>query len=624
MRLAVFLLVVLLVGIVGFAVATFPRQLEAFKQVAMINNTMPEPEEWPIFYPVPLPPPNLPCVECPEDAPTVPGATPGQVPAGQPVPVGGSTPSKPSTPGTPSSTPTTAAPPAALAASPAKMAASPVAAKPVPVVEPTVPGNPHCVSPKYVVCEVHPAPKVSANAFRLSAVDNVAAKSAIAKWDGFSQGEATKQPMYHVDEGTPMVSYVKYTWQQNMAYDGAAATLDIGKNKGASLVFIGRFVDDFDAFDTYKLLAVGEKYTLTIGDIKYYIIKGKWMFVIKTFAVEDQGVAVRTFINDVDDTEETWVGQRQLEELRMEDADAKDVQLMVGNIGANVDVVYAGVYDRALTAYERKGLIKPSITDILAIPGPTYTPRIIVEYNIEKITPELAKDPRKQFIDSAAGSSSPAPLSYNETTSPAFEVASAPKFLALTKNQRFYSPNPVRLDLSSGYTVELLFSGADFAKENNAVIFTYSTQENAAISGERDIPDIIAQITTVDKSSVRGNLFSVQYAGNLRSFECEEILNENTWYHVVFTSESTMIVNGVKVLPKGKAVANIPTYEGHQRYISIGDRNTVTALQISSDTGRTMVGKYALVRIYDGALTTDAILASYEKWKMASNPYLLP
>lgn len=611
--LALILVVVLLVASIASSVR---NTVEPFKQVAMINNTMPEPEEWPIFYPVPLPPPVMPCMECPEEDPVEP--SPPFHPT-HPNPT--NTPTKqPSQPSLPSPPPTAQPLPVAASPSPANsQSRSPVAKRPVPQFEADTPGNPHCISPQYVVCEVHPAPRASVNAFKLGALEPVQSDTKLSKWEGFSQDDATLQPSYFTEDGGFKMSFVRHTWMQSMPFTAENVKLSIGKNKGVSLVFLARFTDDFDAYDTYKLLVVGDKYTLTIADIKYYVVRGRWMFIIKTFAEEDMGVVIRTFVNDMDETEEITVAQRQLGDMTIEDMETNNIHLMIGNIGVVVDVVYAGVYDRALTAYERKGLIRLSVDEIINLPGPVPVPKALVNYDVEGMTMAAIGQNNKLFIDSSDNGNH---LLYNQQTTPAFQIQAPPKYLSLTKNQRFYSQNPVSMDLDFGYSVELLFSCIEFGQENNLVVFTYSSQ-NKASSGERDIPDIIAQITTVDNNTIRGNLFSVFYAANLRSFECQEVVEANKWYHIVFTSDSTMFVNGVKVVPRGKAVANMPTLEGHKRYISIGDMNSANSLTISNDTGRTLVGKYALARIYNGPLTSEAVMTRYNAVKGTTNPYLL-
>jgi hypothetical protein len=607
-------------------ISTTTNNREHFKQVAMINNTQPEPEEWPIFYPVPLPPPMVPTMDCccdedeqvappaplpsqptpnvPKPSPTI----PSQVPTGTPT-----TPPSKETP-----TPTIdAKPPTARSPAPAAPPKEPLV--PVITTTPTTPGNPYCISPQYVICEVHPAPKISINAYKLGSVDKATKLQPVQKWEAFEQPDILLQPQYDVEENGFAVSYVKFKNRQSIAFTPTNVSLDVGKNKGISFVYLARLNEGFDPFGSYKLMAVTDKYTLTVDDVKYYVLKDKWSLIIKVYKEEDTtgGTTVSTYINEMDDLEEIHIEQLQTSDKKLEDIVAlapKDVQVMTGAIDSEIDVVYVGVYDRPLTAYERKTLIRTSCEEIInKLSKELPVPKAILDYNIETIIENNITN--KIFTDT---SDSALHLMYNESTTPNFVLA-PPKYLALTKNQRFYSQNSVSLDLSAGYSVELLFCGTEFAFENDAVIFAYTIRKTDIL-----YPDIIAKVSTVDSSTTRGNKFSVTYANSFKRFECQELIEKDMWYHIVFTSESTIYFNGQKVVPKGRAVANIPTMEGQDRYVSIGDNTSATAMVVTNDVGHTMVGRYALIRVYNAPINSDTITLSYNTVKGTMNPYKLP
>jgi hypothetical protein len=588
-------------------------------QVSMINNATQAQEEMPIFFPYPVTPKKNKendAKKPPKSAPeTTQSPPPTPSPPMQPPPSADPEQRAPSAPG-PSRSPG----PAAVDAEQDRQAAmddgddaARIARNANKVT------NPYCITPQFVVCEVAPQPVIAINAFRYDG----APESKVESLGPFNQPNQSMQPTFSEEGKTKFFVFDDAVNLNNTKKD-IDVPINSGRNGGCSIVSVIR-CSDLENSD-FVMTTIDKMYTMKVDDFRYYITRNTWCLLMVVYKEKDKGTSYSTFLDDVANGEELRVSQTQDSLL-----DTNINKMIVGDPmkqgnQSRVDIAYLAVYDRALTPYERQ-LIRASCKDILISPAARTTdPKVVADYDVTEITDErlsASKDMRRTLKDSSA---SKFDLLYNVYGKDAvFNTKSMTKYVELSKNDKFFSPTSNFIDMTDGYTMELFFYIRQFSTETDSVVMCYS-----ALQANVRTPQIIMGITSSTfgtNTQVEGNRFTVIYAADMQRFQSQTILSINKWYHVVFTSESKMYINGEKVDTYGRALVTLPLVANQARYITVGDYMNADGSRVSTDAGRTMNGFFGLGRIYNYPLNPTAVRERYTVVKNSNgggNVYGLP
>lgn len=592
-------------------------------QVSMINNATQGQDEVPIFFPYPVtpkkkkkekeekPPDPEPDVPDPIANPPTPESPELTPPPSPTPPVEESVPEPaPPDPVTPAEIEVgPSAKPPAIAESDAVRSAR-IANKV---------SNPYCIKPQFVVCEVAPQPIISINAFRYDGT----LESKVGTIGPFSQPIATLQPTFSEDGINRFFMFDAAAALNNTAKDADVA-MNSGRNGGCSIVAVIR-CSDMENPD-FVLTRIEKKYEMKLEDFKYYITRNTWCLLMVVYKEKDRGTSYSTFLDDVANGEELRVSQTQdslldtnVNKMIVADPVKKDSV-------SRVDIAYLGVYDRALTQYERE-LIRASCNDILISPSARKVdPKVMADYDLTEITEERLdanKDMRRSLVDASPSGFN---LIYNVYGKDAiFNSKSKTKYVELSKNDKFFSQTSNYIDMIDGYTVELFFCIRQYSIETDSIVMCYS-----ALQANVRIPQMIMGVTSSTfgtNTQIEGNRFTVIYAADMPRFQSQTVLSVNKWYHVVFTSESKMFINGQRVETYGRALVTLPLVVNQARYITVGDYMNADGSRVSTDAGKSMNGFFGLGRIYNYPLTPAAAQERYTVVKNSNgggNVYGLP
>jgi hypothetical protein len=595
-------------------------------QVSMINNATQAPDEVPIFFPYPVTPKQAKKTDAtPAEPQVVPPTTPTPTAEKKPPalsPIANIKPTKvvASPPG-PSRTPDSSegdvvGPPgsSSLEASASKNMRTAFKA-----------ANPYCISPQFVVCEVAPQPAITINAFKYDG----AVESRVESIGPFGQSSPNLQAKY-IEEGKTRFFSFREMATLKITDKDADVGIPTGRNGGCTLVSVVRCTDVENSDYVIASLKFGDsdqqRYIQTLEDFKYYITRNTWCLLMCIYKEKDKGTSFSTFLDNMANGEELRVSQTQDTLL---DTNIKTMVLAdpvkEGNT-TGVDIAYVGVYDRALTPYERQ-LIRASCEDILKSPSArTIEPKVVVDYDVTEITDAQLSandDMRKSLNDKSA---SKFDLIYNVHGKDAlYNTKTTSKSVELSKSDKFFSPTSNFIDMADGYTFELFFCVRQFSSEADSVVMCYSALEMNVRT-----PQIIAGVTSSTygtNTQIEGHRFSVVYAADLPRFQSKQTLDENKWYHIAFTSESKMFINGEQVETYGRAVVALPLIANQARYITIGDYKNADGARVSTDAGKTINGYFGLSRIYNYPLNHAAIRERYTIVKNSNggaNVYGLP
>ena len=589
-------------------------------QVSMINNATAAPyheamPEIPVYMPFPVMPKDE---EKNEGTPaTDPPPSPSDMPPGKP-PEPAAPPAMPPAAAPQAPAPGPGAPPAASPPGmpPSKSTPNPNAdgiSGPGPLdIEVALNANPHCINPQYVVCEVAPAPVFSINGFKFDGTPG----TKISQLGPLVQRDTEMQPSYKEDA---RVRYFAFDGAKTLVNDAKETiNLPISQNGGCSIVALVRCTDvdnpDYTIASLNYVGTQGKTYSMAIEDFKHYAARNTWGLWMSIYAEKDKGTSYATFLDAVDRGEELRIQQTQ---ESIEDADIRSMGIanpVKEDNSTGVDIAYVGFYDRALTPYERL-LIRASCEQIIAAPPPrAIEPRVVADYDLTTITDaylNTSPDLRRMVKDMSPSKFN---LVYNvDGRDAVFQTRVAARCVEMTKNEKFYAASSSYVDLTSGYTFELLFMVRQFSQESDSVIMCYATLENNLRA-----PQIIIAITPSKAgmaNQVEGHRLSVFYQSDMLRFETNETLKENKWYHAIITSESEMFINGEKAKTTGRAVATLQLVASQSRYITIGDYKNADGQRVSADAGNTMNGFYALARIYNYPLSASAAREAYRKAK---------
>lgn len=284
---------------------------------------------------------------------------------------------------------------------------------------------------------------------------------------------------------------------------------------------------------------------------------------------------------------------------------------------AGIDIAYMGIYDRALNLSERR-LIARSVQAIIdGQVTPSIKPAAVVDFDITQISAEILDadpDSRRMVKDLSPNKFH---LMYNvegQSVSAQYRLANTQtKCLELTKNEKFFTPTPVNLDTSNGYTIELLFCIREFSSENDSAIFCYATQD-----ANVRVPQLIVSVSSNRSSSSDningdGNRLSVFFTHDIPRFECLINLRTNKWYHAVITSDSKIYLNGSQVPTTGRAVTWLPDVIDRGRYLTLGDHNVADSYRVTTDTGISINGFIAVSRFYTAPINDELVKELHRK-----------
>ena len=626
---AVVTIVVLLIGfrVVVRRWGSADTQIEHFffnSQVSMINNATQPPDEVPIFFPYPVMPPK-------EEKDKK--KRPRQVdetkhimspPAILPVAVQGKPPVAAKPPQMP--TPSRAAPPDAAEIALADSPSASLTNANNPSRNPRnafKAANPYCIAPQHVICEVAPQPLISINAFKYDGKPD----SSVASLGPFVQQDLRKQPKFVEEGNVRFFSFSESASMVNSTKDNAE--IPTGRNGGCSIVTVMRCTDVENADFVIASLTFGklpnQKFITRIEDFKYHITRNTWCLLMCVYREKDDGTSFSTFLDNVGNGEEIRVSQTQ--EALM-DTDMKSMVIADPSKDGNttgVDIAYIGIYDRALSPYERQ-LIKASCEPILKSPSARATdPKVVADYDLTELneaTLSANKDMKRSMQDKSASKFN---LLYNMGRDAVFNTRLSAKSVEMTKSEKFFSPTSCFIDMTDGYTIELFFCVRQFSSEADSVVFCYSALEMNVRT-----PQIVAGVTSSSfgtSTEIEGHRFSVFYAADIPRFQSKGTLQINQWYHIVFTSESKMFINGEQVETFGRAVVALPVAANQPRYLTIGDYKNADGARVTTDAGNTMNGYIGVVRVYNYPLVHASVKERYMAVKSSGggdNVYGLP
>ena len=525
---------------------------------------------------------------------------------------------------------------------------------------------PYCVSPRFVVCEIEsPKPPIlSINAFSidkhvLNTKIQVAARGvASGKVALIGQPNIARRPLFREHKfglkSNVLVRSFSFQREHSLQVlndtDMKMRKLNAKTNGGCTFVALVRIGDLFDT-DIFIASIPGTMFEISTREpLRYLVNASKFVMLMKVFREEkivdgpDVGVTIEMYINNVEDGEEVYVTQTQ---QSLVDTTLGSLKLM--HVGGNehttgsvmppstevphvehfeqapmpMDLSYFGIYDRALNLAERR-LIATSVKNIMdAQVNPNIKPKIALEYDIRLLTDELldaTPDMRRMLKDSSGNRHN---LLYNiegDSVSAQFRLTNTQtKCVELAKNEKFFSASPVYLETSAGYSMEFLFCAREFSRENDSIIFCYTTQD----LNIRD-PQLIVNITPNQKKNDRnsdssdgttkdGHHLSVYFSADLPRFECLVDLRLNKWYHVIITSESNIYINGAEAPATGNMVTWVPDLPDRGRYITIGDYKVTDSYKVSTDTGNSLGGYIALTRFYSAPMNEVGAKEAYQQ-----------
>lgn len=173
-------------------------------------------------------------------------------------------------------------------------------------------------------------------------------------------------------------------------------------------------------------------------------------------------------------------------------------------------------------------------------------------------------------------------------SSPTYNTS--PFRITLTNSTRAISSIGVPFNLTTGFTLELLFQFSANTG-NTPRIFSYAGGDSSN--------GIQIQLTS------SSNLYL--HNTSVGNFTSSVVLNANTWYHAIITSTDLCYINGVQSATTGTT----GTITNVARTISVGDQAATNSLE----------GSIAFVSMYNYAQSVNEIASSYEGAKTLYSTY---